>query len=97
MGSQPVSAGRHLACLCIDWLRQPWRSHESAGWKPAVRDSQDGYLPVRKPVNGLVAAAAFNFSANPISRASRPASMAFLNAFAMRTGSEAIAIAVFTS
>src|SRR5437899_3236550 len=42
----------------------------------------------RNPVNGLVAAAALSFSANPISRASRPASIAFLNAFAMRTGSE---------
>ena len=50
----------------------------------------------KKPVSGLVAAAAPNFSANPISRASRPASIAFLNAFAMRTGSEAIAMAVLT-
>ena len=39
----------------------------------------------KKPVSGLVAAAALNFSANPISRASRPASIAFLNAFAVRT------------
>src|SRR5205823_9524847 len=51
----------------------------------------------KKPVNGLVAAAALSFSANPISRASRPASIAFLNAFAMRTGSEAMAMAVLTS
>ena len=52
---------------------------------------------VKNPVNGLVADAALSLSANPISRASRPASMAFLNAFAMRIGSDAIAIAVFTS
>jgi hypothetical protein len=52
---------------------------------------------VKNPVNGLVADAVPSFSANPISRASRPASMAFLNAFAIRTGSDAIAMAVFTS
>src|SRR5213076_3114021 len=51
----------------------------------------------KNPVSGLVAAAALNFSASPISRASRPASIAFLNAFAIRIGSEAIAIAVLTS
>ena len=50
----------------------------------------------KKPVSGLVAAAAPNFSASPISHASRSASMAFLNAFAMRTGWEAIALAVLT-
>ena len=50
----------------------------------------------KKPVSGLVAAAALNFSADPISRASRPASIAFLNAFAMRMESEAIAMAVLT-
>src|SRR6266487_1472188 len=60
------------------------------------RDTSKIYC-VRKPVSGLVAAAELNFSARPISRASRPASIAFLNAFAMRTGSEAIAIAVLTS
>src|SRR5882757_1570684 len=62
-----------------------------------TRELRYGYFPVRNPVNGLVADAALSLSANPISRASRPASIAFLNAFAMRTGSEAIAIAVFTS
>src|SRR5207245_10410579 len=51
----------------------------------------------KKPVSGLVAAAALNFSAKPISQASRPASIAFLNAFAIRIGSEAIAMAVLTS
>ena len=37
---------------------------------------------VRNPVNRLVADAALSFSASPISSASRPTSIAFLNAFA---------------
>ena len=56
-----------------------------------------GLSPFEKnDVNGLVASAVLSFSANPISCASRPASIAFLKACAMRTGSDAIAIAVFT-
>src|SRR5262249_3547631 len=50
----------------------------------------------KKSVSGLVAAPVRSFSARPISRASRPASIALLNARAMRTESDAIAIAVFT-
>src|ERR1700675_3583937 len=42
----------------------------------------------RKPVSGLVAAALTNFSASPISQASRPASTALRKACAMRTGSD---------
>src|SRR4029453_18545716 len=80
------------------WPRLGLRSAFGADTDEArMRQLHAAYLRVRNPVSGLVADAAFSFSANPISRASRPASMAFLNAFAIRTGSEAIAIAVLTS
>src|SRR5688572_21162930 len=54
--------------------------------------------PVEKnPVSGLVADALDLASANPISRASRPASTALRKACAIRLGSEAMAIAVLTN
>src|SRR6185503_2951122 len=51
----------------------------------------------KNAVSGLVACAVSEISPNPISYAARPASTAILNAMAMRFGSEAMAIAVFTS
>src|SRR5438128_1980567 len=51
----------------------------------------------RKPVRGLVGSASRRFGASPTSYAARPASTAALNAAAIRTGSAATAIAVFTS
>jgi hypothetical protein len=65
----------------------------------ARRAERGGYgsLLEKNPVDGLVAEAPDLVSARPISRASRPASTALRKACAIRLGSEAIAIAVFTS
>ena len=56
-----------------------------------------GYSFRRKPVNGLDAAASLVELAKPALNASLPASVAFLKAVAIFTGSFAVAIAVFTS
>ena len=54
------------------------------------------FLRKKRRSAGYVAEAVVRFSARPISRASRPASTALRKACAIRTGSDAIAIAVFT-
>src|SRR4030095_5721652 len=56
-----------------------------------------GHFQPRKAVSGLVALAVSCSAAKPTSYAMRPASTASLKASAMRFGSSATAIAVFTS